>query len=227
MKHAILICGCAALALAACSKKTETAAGGPAATAEGAAKPAATAEAAPTRKAGLWEQTMSFNGRTQKISMCVDEATEQKAKFWASEGRASSGCSEERINRTLTGGWQIHSVCQTPEGMKITSDGTVTGDFGSSYHMEMTSVTTGSPMPEANGTHKMTMDGAWKGPCPAGMRAGDMVLPGGMKMNALNPAEGPGMAGVKPGHVPSQAEIAKMREQALAMEKAMKESGAK
>jgi hypothetical protein len=218
-----LVCGAAALALAACSKGGDktAAAGAPAA---GDAAKTASADLGgppPSRKGGLWEQTMAFNGMKQTLSMCVDEASEQKTRWWSTERRgASSGgmdCSEQKVSRKLTGGWTIHSVCKEPNGMTVTSDGEATGDFGTTYHVDITTVTTGSSMPEANGTHHMVMDGAWKGPCPAGMAAGDMVMPGGMRMSAHG-----GVTGAN-GGPPSEAEIAKMRAQAMEMAKKYKE----
>lgn len=235
MQRTIVVVGAAALALAACSKTADkqAAAGAPAA---GEAAKTASAEAPgpagpPTRKAGLWEQTISSDKVHQTIRMCVDEASEQKAKWWRSEGRRGSGtsdCAEQKVTRSLTGGWTIHAVCKT-EGMTVTTDGTATGDFGNNYHVELTSVTTGSSIPEANGTRKMAMDGAWKGPCPAGWAGGDMEV-NGMRVNVLNPQAGPaggppGMPAMKPGHMPTQAEIAQMRAQAMEMQKRMK-SGA-
>jgi hypothetical protein len=58
------------------------------------------------------------------------------------------------------------------------------------------SVTTGSASPAANGEHKMTMQGRWVGPCPAGWVGGDMMV-NGMKMNILGgAAAGGGSTGV-------------------------------
>jgi hypothetical protein len=225
MRRTILVAGACLLALAACSKSetakvtektTTTAVNAATGQASGGTTEVA---AAPTRKAGLWEQTINSERMKQTISMCVDEATEQKARWWSSErghGPGQTDCTDQKFSRTLTGGWQIHSVCKV-EGMTVTTDGAATGDFGSHYHVELTSVTTGSSMPEANGTHKMSMDGVWKGPCPAGMVGGDMVLPGGMKMNVLNPAAGPSMPGMKPGERPTAAQIQQMRAMAEKM----------
>lgn len=200
MRRTFWVCGAAALALAACSKgpggKTTEA---PASAGGGAAQPAASAtapasapETPPTRKAGLWEQTMAFQGATQTLRMCVDAATEAQAKWWRTEGARGAGmtCPEQAFTRTGDG-WKFHSVCKEAGGMTITSDGVATGDFGSSYHMELASVTAGSPMPEANGTHRMVMDGVWKGACPADMKAGDVEMPGGMRMNVLHPGVPP------------------------------------
>ena len=228
MGRTVLMLGAAALALAACSKTADKQAANGAAPAGEAAKTTA-AEAPsgpPTRKAGLWEQTMAFNGMKQTMRMCVDEATEQKAKWWSTERRRGAGgspeCSEQKFSRSLTGGWTIHAVCHEPGGMTVATDGTATGDFGNNYHVEMTSVTTGSSMAEANGTHKMVMDGAWKGPCPAGWTPGDMELPGGMRMNVLNPGAGPS-GGMGPGGRPSRAQIEQLRAQAEEMRKQMKQ----
>ena len=109
----------------------------------------------------------------------------------------------------------------------MTSDGTATGDFGSHYKVDVTSVTSGSSMAEANGTHKVSMEGVWKGPCPAGMKGGDMEMAGGMRISTsggvAHMESGPGgvdmaklRAQAMSGHV-DQAEIAKMKAQAEAM----------
>jgi hypothetical protein len=218
----LLVCGAAVLALAACSKGGDKAAATGGAPAAGDAAKTASADAGPStpvRKAGLWEQTMNFNGMKQTLRMCVDAASEQKAAWWKTERRGAQGednCSEKKVSRNLTGGWTIHAVCTEPNGMTVTSDGTVTGDFGQTYHMDMTTVTTGSSMPQANGTHHMIMDGAWKGACPSGMAAGETEMAGGMKMNAANPAA---MVGLKPGERPTPEQI----EQLKAMAKKYKE----
>ena len=36
-----------------------------------------------------------------------------------------------------------------------------------------------------NGAHKMAIDAAWTGPCAAGQKGGDMILPNGMTVNIL------------------------------------------
>jgi hypothetical protein len=46
-------------------------------------------------------------------------------------------------------------------------------------------------MPQANGTHEMELTATWQGPCPAGMKAGDMTmtLPGSGKTMTMNIAD--------------------------------------
>ena len=219
MKRVVLVMGAAALALAACGKKTDTAAGGTAtAGAPEAAKPAVAMEA-PTRKAGLWEQTMSSGQMHQTMKLCLDDATEQKMKWYATENAGGkSTCQQATMAPKLGGGWSFHSVCDLGQGGKVTSDGEATGDFGSHYVMTVNSVTTGSSMPQANGPHKITMEGAWKGACPAGMRPGDMEMPGGMRINTLDAMNGKPAMGAG-GHM-SPADIAKMRAMAKAARQA-------
>jgi hypothetical protein len=234
MRRLILTCGVGVLALAACAKKTDQAASGSEPAAAAATQPAATPAAPPIRKAGLWEQTIASDRMHQTIRMCVDEAVEQKARWWRSEGggRGKSDCSDQRVTPRAAGGWEIHAVCQAPDGTKTVTDGVAGGDFGASYHVDLTSVTSGSPMPQANGTRKMHMDGAWKGPCPADMKPGDMQLPGGMRISTTGapPAAsgaGDGAPAYGPNHPPSPADIAKMRAQAMAMARQMQADGAK
>lgn len=214
MKRVILVCGAAVLALAACQKKTETAATGESPTAAATA-PAASAGpmTPPPRKAGLWEQKVAMAEMTQSTKICLDDATDKQMAWWGSQA-AKSTCSEQKINGRLGGGWDFHSVCSIPGGGTTTSDGTATGDFNSHYTVNVTSTTTGGPMPQANGVHKISIEATWQGACPADMKPGDMSLPGGMKINMNDAMSGKGPMG---GHAPSAAQIAKMRAQAKAM----------
>ncbi|HZZ32103.1 MAG TPA: DUF3617 family protein [Phenylobacterium sp.] len=218
MKRAILICGAAVLALTACSKKTETAATGsspPATASAPAPAPPAGPMSLPSRKAGLWEQTVTSEKMHQTVSMCLDAALDQKMKVWGSQN-GKSQCAEEKITRHLGGGYDFHAVCAMGESGTVTSDGVVSGDFGSRYTVDVTSTTAGSPMPQANGAHKISIAASWKGPCPADMKAGDMMLPGGIKFNVAD-ATSRGGAGGKM----TSADIARMRAQAMEMKKQM------
>ncbi|WP_293376383.1 DUF3617 family protein [Phenylobacterium sp.] len=185
MRRAILICGVAALALAGCSKKD---AGTPAAAGSGAEATAPAPASAPSplapplRKAGLWTQTVTSAKATQSIKMCLDEAVQKKMQLWG-QSMGKSDCQEHSFKPHPGGGWDFHSVCKLGESGTVTSDGSATGDFNSHYTVTLTSTTTGSPMPQANGEHKTVMEASWSGPCPADMKPGDMEMPGGFKIN--------------------------------------------
>jgi hypothetical protein len=238
MKRATAILGGVAvvglLALAGCGKK-----GGEGdVTSVAIVKPAAAPMTPPPRKAGLWEMKIATSGMSQTMKQCLDEATEQKMKWWGSQAQKSgnSDCEQETITPHAGGGWDFHAVCKMGESGTITSDGQATGDFSSHYKVEVNSVTTGSPMAQANGAHKTTIEAAWTGPCPADMRAGDMEMPGGMRINMADAmsgkpggAAGPGgmdmaklRAQAASGHMDAET-IAKMRAQAKAMAAAAKE----
>jgi hypothetical protein len=177
--------------------------------------------APPSRKAGLWTQTIVTGQMNQTMKLCLDASADEKMKWWgSSQAGKSNNCTEERVTPHLGGGWDFHSVCKMGESGTVTSDGSATGDFNSYYKVEVNSVTSGSPMPQANGPHKIAIDATWNGPCPADMKPGDMEMPGGVKINMMG--GGATVTGAGGRHTYSAADIAKMREQAQAMAKSMK-----
>lgn len=186
-----LVFAAAALAATAgCNKKSDetapAAGGAPTTEAPTAQAPAPGAPALPPkRKAGLWEQTVSTGGMAQTSRLCVDAKVEEKLGWWSQQATQES-CSQTAFAPTA-GGWSFSSTCNLGAGGKTVTTGVATGDFAAAYQMDMTSTTTGSTMQHMNGEHKMTLKAAWKGPCPADMRPGDMILtPGGIKMNLLD-----------------------------------------
>jgi hypothetical protein len=174
-----LILGTGLLALAGCQKKPETPTS---ATGEA---PSAAASAPmtgpPRRKAGLWTQTVTTQGMTQTSKICLDEATEAKMTVFGQQMNKEL-CPKNEVTPGV-GGWSFASECNMGAAGKISTTGKATGNFNSSYVVKATSVTTGSSMAQANGTHDMEMTGTWEGPCPADMKPGDMLLPGGVKVN--------------------------------------------
>lgn len=131
----------------------------------------------PARRPGYWESsaTMDIGGRSRTIvtQMCTDAATE---KVYSVVGQnAGRNCSQREIH-PIPGGFAFNSTCAF-NGSTSVSSGTMTGDFQSHFHMEMTSHRT------PGGESHTTIDGKWVGECPAGRVPGDMVMPGGMVMN--------------------------------------------
>jgi hypothetical protein len=169
--------------LAACQKKAAEAAKTGEAT-QATAKAPAGPISLPHRKAGLWSQTMSTAGMKQTMKICFDNDTESKMTAWG-QAKSDHSCAKEAI-MPVPGGWKVDSVCDMGEAGTIATTGTITGDFNGSYTMKMSSTTTGAKMAQANGTHEMEMTAKWEGPCPAGMKGGDMQMagmPAGMTMN--------------------------------------------
>jgi hypothetical protein len=139
----------------------------------------------PQRTAGLWEQTVSTGGMAQTSTLCVNAVVEEKLGWWGQQA-TKNGCSQSSFT-PRPGGWTFSSTCDLGPSGKTVSNGVATGDFNSAYQLDMTGKTTGATSPHMNGEHKINIKAAWKGPCPADMRPGDMVLgAGGVKMNLLD-----------------------------------------
>jgi hypothetical protein len=195
----LILTSVAVLALAACQKQAAQPAPAPAASAPSAS--AAGPLEAPHRRAGLWEQTISNDGKALPMGamrFCIDAASEAKVKDFGSSGfaqKAESNCSQHSVSRGLDGSWHFATTCQIASGGTIVSDGTASGDFSSGYKMHMETTTTGATYAAANGHHVIEIAGRWAGPCPAGMAGGDVMLSNGMKINGH--AFGAGAGGEK------------------------------
>lgn len=138
----------------------------------------------PVRKAGLWEMKMvRADGSMPNMTMqhCTDATTDKQMSSSFSPGKET--CSKQDIQKTATG-YVSDSVC-TVAGMTITSHADFTGDFNSAYTVKSTSRTEGAPsgMPRESTT---TIEAKWLGACKSDQRPGDIVMPGGMKMNILD-----------------------------------------
>ena len=136
----------------------------------------------PVRKAGLWEmKTMRAGSSTPEMTMqqCTDESTD-KAMSTAFSPMAKESCSKNDIQKTAKG-YVTDSVCSIG-GMSITSHSETTGDFNSAYTVKATSTTKGGPagMP---GESTTIIEAKWVGACKADQKPGDIMMPGGMKMN--------------------------------------------
>jgi hypothetical protein len=172
----------AALALAACGQKAETAKGADEASTTASATAPTVPSGPPARKPGLWVQTISTGDMTQTTRICLDEATDKAMSLVGSQ-MSDDICSKHEVT-PVAGGYRFSSVCAAGDGTgTTTTEGTATGDFNARYKVEAQSTISGANAPQMNGARKMTVEAEWQGPCPAGFKPGDMELPGGMKMN--------------------------------------------
>ena len=147
--------------------------------------PAISAQAVelPTRKAGLWEMKMVRTGGSvpdMTMQHCTDATTDKQMSTSFSPGKET--CAKQDIQKTATG-YISDSVCSVAS-MTITSHAEITGDFNSAYTVKSTSRTEGGPsgMPRDSTT---TVEAKWLGACKSDQKPGDIVMPGGMKMNIL------------------------------------------
>ena len=136
----------------------------------------------PVRKAGLWEMKVLRTGSPapdMTMQHCTDETTDKEMST-AFSPMGKEMCSKQDIVKTATG-YVSDSVCSVA-GMSVTSHAEINGDFNSAYTVKSTSHSEHGPsgVPRDSTT---TIEAKWLGACKADQKAGDIVMPGGMKMN--------------------------------------------
>jgi hypothetical protein len=178
------------LMLAGCGRSDNAKPAAPTATA--APAPAASGPLGlPTRRAGLWEQTLSRDGApiavTGKMRVCLAPAA--GGGLTALEGKAEKGpCAKPVIVHQPDGSLLVTSSCNLGQEGSIATRGIVSGDFNTHYRVQQETDIKGSDMPAMNGHHVVVMDLVWLGPCPPGMDTGDVIMANGMKINAAKAA---------------------------------------
>ena len=135
----------------------------------------------PVRKAGLWEMKVLSGGSIPEMTMqqCSDETTD-KDMSTAMSPVAKDMCSKQDIQKTATG-YVTDSVCGIA-GTTIKSKAEITGDFNSAYTVKSSSHSEGGRAGAAHDS-TTTIEAKWLGACKADQKAGDIMMPGGMKMN--------------------------------------------
>ena len=136
----------------------------------------------PVRKAGLWEMKVLREGAPSPdmtMQQCTDATTDRDMST-ALSPMGKELCSKQDIQKTATG-YVTDSVCNVA-GMSITSRAEITGDFNSAYTVKSTSHSDRAPagMPRDTTT---TIEAKWLGACKPDQKPGDIVMPGGIKMN--------------------------------------------
>ncbi|EAQ35124.1 hypothetical protein NB311A_14550 [Nitrobacter sp. Nb-311A] len=135
----------------------------------------------PLRKAGLWDIKVKHEGGRMPpvmVQQCTSEAVDREftSDFAPS---AKQNCSKADIQKNATG-YVMDSVC-TMAGTTVTAHGETSGDFNSAYTVNVTSHSEGGKLGKQD--NKITIAAKWTGPCKKGQKPGDVVMPGGFKMN--------------------------------------------
>ncbi|MBS0426931.1 MAG: hypothetical protein JSR41_06545 [Proteobacteria bacterium] len=151
----------------------------------------------PERKAGLWEMRSTPKSGAKDsivVQQCADPSTDKALQeYGLSQPKMNRKfCKEEMRNEA--GKMLVHTeVCKQSE-TTMTRRIVMSGDFNSAYRVE--SHTAYNPAPKvAPRDDDMVAEMRWLGACPAGMKAGDMTMPGGMKMNIADLTAMGAMAG--------------------------------
>jgi hypothetical protein len=144
--------------------------------------PGAVAEELPLRKPGLWELKTVKTGSgfpEMTIQHCTDEATDKDLNASVSP-LAKQACAQQDIRKTATG-YVADAVCKVGSS-SITSHTEIVGDFNSAYTINTRSHTdkglNGKPLDTVT-----AIAAKWLGACKPGQKPGDIVMPGGLKMN--------------------------------------------
>jgi hypothetical protein len=119
------------------------------------------------------------------IKVCTDTARDAKSAVFNHDAAAQQAkahhCTSSAASRGLDGVYRFSSTCPVPGGNgTIDTKGTASGDFTQSYHLRIQAdITRPAPFAGLNSHQVDDIDGAWLGPCPAGMAPGDMMLANG------------------------------------------------
>src|SRR3984957_17717695 len=135
----------------------------------------------PIRKAGLWEIKMARTGSPlpdMTMQHCTDQATDKDMNNMVSP-MAKQICSKQDVQKTATG-YVSDSVCSLA-GALLTSHSEIVGDFSSAYAVTTTSHSDKGPANLRDSTTKI--EAKWLGDCKPGQKPGDIVMPGGFKLN--------------------------------------------
>jgi hypothetical protein len=137
----------------------------------------------PVRKAGLWEMKMVRAGSPMPemtMQHCTDETVDKEMNNNISPV-TKQVCSRQDIQKTATG-YVADSVCNVA-GMTTTTHADITGDFNSAYTVKSTAHVQGGPAGATGRDSTTTIEAKWLGACKPDQKPGDIVMPGGFKMN--------------------------------------------
>ena len=140
----------------------------------------ALASDAPKRKPGLWEINSHMEGMPSMgaIQQCIDQNTDDLMQQRAKKDKPDCSVMEVKPQGNKV---TMHSVCKF-EGTTATSDAEFVGAFDSAYKGDI-NIRYNPPMHGMNES-KMSVEAKWLGPCKAGQKPGDVIMPK-MDINAM------------------------------------------
>jgi hypothetical protein len=138
----------------------------------------------PARKPGLWELKLipETAGAAPQMTMqlCLDAATD---KDIMAAGMAMSGTACTTKRSQSGSAIQIDADCHFGDRHTV-SQTTISGDFQASYTLKVVSDSQGGN-PALAKHSVVTQQATWLGACTPGLLPGEMMMPGGRKVNVL------------------------------------------
>ena len=144
--------------------------------------PPARAEELPVRKAGLWEmKIVKADVGLPQMTMqhCTDETTEREMSAVFSP-MSKEVCARQDLKKTATG--YVGDYECTVGGVALTSHSEITGDFDSAFTVKSTSHRERGPNGQPHDATTV-IEAKWLGACKPDQKPGDIVMPGGFKLN--------------------------------------------
>ena len=134
----------------------------------------------PARKTGQWQIELAPDaGPAMTMQVCLDAATD-KQMMQAGMSISKNMCST--LNMSQNGSTIVIDATCKLGAMKTTSHTVMTGDFQSAYDVTISSAIEGGP-PSMPANSTITQHARWMGDCANGLAPGDMLMPGGTKIN--------------------------------------------
>lgn len=131
-----------------------------------------TATTGPQMAAGLWRQRVTGGQGVSVTRYCLDAgAAGALASF---NQQLGDGCSERQMALASDGAWHFRTACEAGAAGKVVTEGVMRGDFASHYVVQ-------AALAAGGGASHVTADVKRLGDCPADMKPGDVVLPGGLR----------------------------------------------
>jgi hypothetical protein len=143
--------------------------------------------AMPVRRPGWWELNLTVEGPTPQpihgtARICTDaEVDKVRTPVGINTGQT---CPAVQISRTPDG-WTFEHTCAVGK-ITMSTEGRASGDFSSSYHVDLTTRINPPPVPQAAEV-RTAIDAKWLGACPADKKPGDVETT--VETNAAPPAK--------------------------------------
>lgn len=133
----------------------------------------------PKRKSGLWEISTHMEGMPSMGAMqqCIDQNTDNLMQQRAQKEKPNCSVMDAKQQGNK---FTMHSVCKF-DNTTVTTDAVFVGAFDSAYKGDMR--TRYSPPMHGMSESKIAMEAKWLGPCKAGQKPGDVIMP---NMNGMN-----------------------------------------
>ena len=137
----------------------------------------------PKRKPGLWEINLRMDHAPSMgpMQQCIDRNTDNlKQQDAKKQNHDCSTMDTKKSGNRIT----VRSVCKI-EGTTATTDGVFEGNFETNYKGNLK--TRYSPPYHGMSESNITQEARWLGPCKAGQKPGDTIMPnmGGMNIQQM------------------------------------------